>query len=86
VEGSRDGSGLREVVSVADLGASLESARPAGPLLLPLLWPAPARAGMAPPAVATAAPFPERRAALPPSREAAGSAVPVRLLIHRFNE
>lgn len=86
VEGARDGSGRREVVSVADFEASLESARPAGPLLLSLLWPAAARAGVAPPAAAPAPRFPERRAALPPSAGAAGAAVPVRLLIHRFNE
>ncbi|HYG62360.1 MAG TPA: hypothetical protein VEL74_07250 [Thermoanaerobaculia bacterium] len=86
VEGARDGSGLREVVSVADPGASLESARPAGPLLLPLLWPAPVRAALAPPAVAPAGSYPEGRAIPEPSPAPAGASAPVRLLIHRFNE
>lgn len=85
VEGARDGSGLRQV-AVTPFSLSLRAVESPSLLLLPLFWPARERAGL--PARAAAG---EPLAAVPPRRGAEGSsraaaAVPVRLLIHRFNE
>lgn len=85
VEGSRDGARLREVVSTGGL-PSVTGVEPARSLVFALLWPAVDRASLPPPAAARADP-PSR----PPGRideEVPGpvSPVPVRLLIHRFNE
>lgn len=85
IEGSRKGSGLREVVA-KEAGTSLESVAPASPLLLGLAWPAPGKEDLPPPAVADAD-FPAA-----PRETASGQDAPpehpaeVRLLIHRYNE
>jgi hypothetical protein len=85
-EGSRDGSGLREVAA-REIVPGLRSVDPARSLLLPLLWPATGRDHLPPPAEArlerSAAALRER-----PSDEAAGSpaASEIRVLIHRYNE
>jgi hypothetical protein len=84
VEGSRSGEGLREVV-VWEPDSGMQRVRPAGLLVLLLGAPVSARVSLAPPAVSpdpaprTAFRVPEKRAPRPP-------AVPVRLLIRRFNE
>lgn len=85
VEGSRDGTGLREVVSTGD-SHSVTGVEPVRTLVCALLWPAADRASLSPPAQTEADPplRPQARA----HDEGPGSASPVavRLLIHRFNE
>ena len=85
VEGSREGSGLREVVSTGD-SPSLTGVKPARSFVFPLLWPASDRANLPPPAIARA--DPPSRPSSPIQEESPGPASPVsvRLLIHRFNE
>jgi hypothetical protein len=85
VEGTRDGSRLREVAAVP-VSRSLHSVERPSLLLLPLFWPARAR-------VALASPMLEGQplAAVPPrggeeESPPAPATAPVRLLIHRFNE
>jgi hypothetical protein len=85
IEGSRDGSGLREVVAL-DSGSSLQEARSAGRLLLPLLAPGQARTALAAPAASGSAPAPEPRPVLDGTPAPRPDSVPVRLLIRRFNE
>jgi hypothetical protein len=85
VEGDRDGEGLREV-AVADFQTAFDSAVPAGAFVLPLLWPAPSRAALVPPAVTGSRTAPAGRPAAASAPPPAGAAAPVRLLIHRFNE
>jgi hypothetical protein len=85
-EGSRDGSGLREVAA-REIIPGLRSVDPARPLLLPLLWPAPGRDDLPPPAVARL----EKSVASPrerPSDETPESLAvsEIRVLIHRYNE
>jgi hypothetical protein len=84
-EGSRDGSGLREVAA-REIIPGLRSVYPARALLLPLFWPADNRAGLPPPAVArqeAPAPPPEQA---PTEAPASLAAAEVRVLIHRYNE
>ena len=85
IEGSRDGSRLREVVAL-DPGSSLQEARPAGRLLLPLLAPGPARTALAAPAASGSEPAPEAPPVLDEAPSPRSGSVPVRLLIRRFNE
>lgn len=85
VHGARDGSGLRQVAAVP-ISLSLHSVEEPSLLLLPLFWPARERAALPVPAVEG-----EPLAAVPPragEEESllAAVPVPVRLLIHRFNE
>ena len=84
VEGSRSGGGLREVVTV-DPSAGIHGVRPAGLLVLPLGAPVSLKQDLAPPAVSPEpAPRPLFRIAEDP--EPRPAAIPVRLLISRFNE
>ena len=84
VEGSRSGEGLREVV-VWEPDAGMHKVRPAGQLVLPLGVPVSARVSLARPALSPdPAPRPVFRA--PEKRAPRSPAVPVRLLIRRFNE
>lgn len=84
VEGTRSGEGLREVVAV-DPGSELRQVRPAGLLVLPLGVPVSPREEMPPPALS---PDPAPRPAFqaPEKSGPRPAAVPVRLLIRRFNE
>lgn len=84
VEGSRAGGDLREIVAW-DATASFEGVRPAGLLVLPLGVPISPREELPPPPLS---PEPAPRPALRVA-ESGGprpAAVPVRLLIRRFNE
>lgn len=84
VEGSRSGGGLREIVAL-DPGAEMRAIRPAGPLVLLAGGPVSSRETLAPPAVSPEpAPGPAFRG--PGKRQPRPPAVPVRLLIRRFNE
>jgi hypothetical protein len=84
VEGSRSGHGLREVVAW-DPENEMRGVRPAGLFVLPPGAPISPRASLAPPAASPdAAPRPVFR--IPEKREPRPAAVPVRLLIRRFNE
>lgn len=84
VEGSRSGGGLREVVAW-DPEPEMRRVRPAGRLVLPPGAPVSPRESLAPPDLSPeAAPRPAFRA--PEKREPRPPAVPVRLLIRRFNE
>jgi len=84
VEGTRSGEGLREVVAVAP-ESELRRVRPAGLLVLPLGAPVSPRVEMPPPALSPdPAPRPAFRA--PEKSGPRPAAVPVRLLIRRFNE
>lgn len=85
VEGSRDGGGLREVIAW-DPGSSLQEARPAGRLLIPLLAPGQARTTLAIPVASGIAAAPEARPVLGDDALPRPDPVPVRLLIRRFNE
>lgn len=85
VQGSRDGSGLRQVAAVP-LSRSLRSVEDPSLLVLPLFWPARPRVSLAAPKlegekIAAVAPRAEDRDSTPEPATA-----PVRLLIHRFNE
>ena len=84
VEGTRSGEGLREVVAV-DLDAEMRGVSAAGRLVLPPGAPVSPRISLAPPA---ASPDPAPRPVFQASekREPRPAAVPVRLLIRRFNE
>lgn len=85
VEGSREGGDLREVVSWSP-DMSLRRVEPAGSLWIPLLAPGPVQDDVPPPAIsAEPLPLPRLRpmAEDPTPRPAS---VPVRLLMHRFNE
>lgn len=84
VEGSRDGAGLREVVSTGE-PLSVTGVEPARSLVLALLWPAADRASLAPPAGTEAAP-PLRPHAVARDEGPGPASTAVRLLIHRFNE
>ena len=84
VRGSRSGGGLREVVAW-DPGNEMRGIRPAGRLVLPPGAPVSPREEIRPPALSPEpAPRPVFRA--PENREPRPAAVPVRLLIRRFNE
>lgn len=84
VEGSRSGAGLREVVAW-DPDPEMRRVRPAGRLVLPPGAPVSPRESLAPPDLSPEpAPSPVFRA--PEKREPRPPAVPVRLLIRRFNE
>ena len=84
VEGSRSGEGLREVVAW-DPDAELREVLPAGRFVLPPGAPVSPRESLAPPAASPEpAPRPVFRAF--ERREPRPAAVPVRLLIRRFNE
>lgn len=84
VRGSRSGGDLREVVAW-DPGTEMRDVHSAGHLLLHAGAPISARVSLAPPAVSPdPAPTPVLRA--PENREPRPAAVPVRLLIRRFNE
>ena len=84
VEGSRSGEGLREVV-VWEPDSGMERVHPAGRFALFLGAPVSARVSLAPPALS---PYPAPRPVFEASekREPRPAAVPVRLLIRRFNE
>lgn len=84
IQGSRSGDGLREVVAW-DPGAEMRGARPAGLLVLPPGAPISPRVSLAPPA-ASPDPAPRPVFRTPEKREPRPAAVPVRLLIRRFNE
>jgi hypothetical protein len=85
VEGSRDGAGLRDVVSTGDSSA-VTGVEPARSLALALLWPAADRASLSPPAQTEADPPLLRQARARDGGSGSTSPVAVRLLIHRFNE
>lgn len=85
IEGARDGSGLREVVTDTKV-CSLRSVEPARLPWIPLLWPSPNRTLLAAPAVSSVA----ARTLLPRRLEAFSAPVPlrtsVRVLTGRLNE
>ena len=84
VRGSRSGGGLREVVAWVPAN-EMRGIRPAGLLVFPPGAPVSAREEIRPPALSPEpAPRPVFRA--PENREPRPAAVPVRLLIRRFNE
>lgn len=84
VEGSRGGSGLREVVAT-EWRDSVRSASPAGWLYLPLLGPSPGLPELRPAPMTLSVEFP--RAFVPaPAAAPVPRGPSVRLLIHRFNE
>ncbi len=84
VRGSRSGGGLREVMAW-DPGAEMRGVRPAGLLVLPPGAPVSPRVSLAPPALSPdLAPRPVFEAS--EKREPRPPAVPVHLLIRRFNE
>lgn len=84
VEGSRGGSDLREVFSW-DPGASLDGVLPIDPLVLPPGAPVSPKEALALPAVSReTAPAPVYRMA--EEQQPRPAAIPVRLLIRRFNE
>lgn len=85
VEGSRDGAGLREVVSAGE-PLSATGVEPARSLVLALLWPAADRASLHPPVHVEADPPLPRPARARGEDAGRASPVAVRLLIHRFNE
>jgi hypothetical protein len=85
VEGSRDGTGLQEVVSTGD-SHSVTGVEPARSLVLALLLPAADRANLSPPARTEADPPLPRQAQACDENPGPASPVAVRLLIHRFNE
>jgi hypothetical protein len=85
VEGSRDGTGLREVVSTGD-SSSVTGVEPARSLVLALLWPAADRASLSPPARTDSDPPLPRQTRAREEGPGPASPVGVRLLIHRFNE
>lgn len=84
VQGSRSGHGLREVV-VWEPGAEMRGVRPSGLLVLPPGAPVSPREEIRRPSLS---PDPAPRPAFqaPGKREPRPAAVPVRLLIRRFNE
>ena len=84
VQGSRSGGGLREVVAW-DPGAEMRRVRPAGLLVFPPGAPISPRESLAPPA-ASPEPAPRPVFQMSERREPRPAAVPVRLLIRRFNE
>ncbi len=86
VEGSRQGKDLREVAAPFS-DVSWERIQPSASLFLALLWPAPERSGLPAPAetgTLVLAPVTRRRSAHAAAVRPAS--VPVRVLIHRFNE
>lgn len=84
VEGSRSGGGLREVVAW-DPDPEMRRVRPAGRLVLPPGAPVSPRESLAPPA-ASPEPAPRPVFRMSERQEPRPAAVPVRLLIRRFNE
>lgn len=84
VEGSRSGEGLREVVAV-DPESELRRVVAAGLLVLPLGVPVSPREEIPPPSLAPDPP-PSPIFQAPGTGEPRPAAVPVRLLIRRFNE
>ena len=84
VQGSRSGSGLREVVAW-DPGTEMRRIHPARRLVLPPGAPVSARAEIHRPSLSPD-PAPEPVFQAPEKREPRPAAVPVRLLIRRFNE
>lgn len=85
VEGSRDGAGLREVVSTGEPD-SVTGVEPSRSLVLALLWPAADRASLPPPARTESDPPLRPQAHARDETPGPASPVAVRLLIHRFNE
>lgn len=87
VDGSRQGEGLREVAAPL-AGLSWRKVRPAAGPFLALLWPAPERAGLPLPAEGGSIVLADgaSRFPTPGASDRPPSDVPVRLLIHRFNE
>ena len=84
-EGSRDGAGLREV-AVQETTQKWEAVQAPRSLLLPLLWPAPGREGLAPPDAADLD-LPAAAGERTPADAAAPRPAPAtRVLIHRYNE
>lgn len=84
-EGTRDGSGLREVAS-GETSREWRRVHAARPLLLPLLWPSSSREALPPPETADLdlpAIAPE---GAPAETAAPRPAAPTRVLIHRYNE
>lgn len=84
-EGTRDGTGLREVFS-QESETAWEKVQAARSLLFPVLWPAPGRAALPPPEIADL-----DRPAAAGERAVAETAAPLpapetRVLIHRYNE
>lgn len=85
MEGTRDGTGLREVVSGA-ADPSWQGVQAGRALLLPLLWPAPGREDLPLPEVARLD-LPVTPGERPPGETAAPRPAPAtRVLIHRYNE
>lgn len=83
VEGTRGGSGLREVVATEGQDA-VRSASPAGWLYLPLLGPSPSQPEV--PAARLVASAEPLALILPSTEPHAPARSSIRLLIHRFNE
>src|SRR5688572_1506985 len=84
VRGSRSGGNLREVVAW-DPGAEMRGVRPASLLVLPPGAPVSPRDEIRPPSLSPN-PAPRPLFRTPEKREPRPAAVPVRLLIRRFNE
>ncbi len=84
VRGSRSGGNLREVVAW-DPGAEMRGVRPAGLLVLPPGAPVSPKEEIRPPSLSPN-PAPRPLFRTPEKREPRPAAVPVRLLIRRFNE
>jgi hypothetical protein len=82
-EGTRDGSGLREVAA-DEAAQTWEEVRAAGALMLPLFWPAAGRGELPPPKTADLDP-PEPVRERDSAETAVRPAPATRVLIHRYN-
>lgn len=83
-EGTRDGTGLREVAAGAT-DPLWQDVHAAHALMLPLFWPASGREDLPPPATADLD-LPAVREQAPAETAAPRPAAPTRVLIHRYNE
>jgi hypothetical protein len=83
-EGTRDGSGLREVAA-GETDPHWQDVHAAHALMLPLFWPASGRTDLPPPNAADLD-LPTLRERAPAETAAPRPAGPTRVLIHRYNE
>lgn len=84
-EGARDGAGLRAVVA-REVAAGWRAVHAGAAPLLPLLWPAPGREDLPPPAAADLDRPAAGRERAPAVTQAPRAAPETRVLIHRYNE
>jgi hypothetical protein len=85
IEGTRDGTGLREVAA-NQLDPHWQGVQAAATLLFPLFWPAPGRTDLPPPETAEVVLASAVRERAPGETAAPRPAPPTRVLIHRYNE